>query len=116
MRGAARVTARARVKVSSAVETLASGLEIPCEVVEEYRLRDGSRRRLPAYSLRLVAFRPAADPGAGPLAAEFPLRPFQLLAGEELVEARIQVNVLPPGSVVCSSSCSRVTGSSRCSR
>ncbi len=97
-REAARVTARARVEISSTAGALVSGLEVPCEVVEEYRLRDGSRRKLPAYTLRLVAFRPLTDPGTGPLVAEFPVRPFQLLAGEELSEARIRVDVLPPGA------------------
>lgn len=97
-REAARVTARARVEISSTGGALVSGLEVPCEVVEEYRLRDGSRRKLPAYTLRLVAFRPLNDPGTGSLVAEFPVRPFQLLAGEELAEARIRVDVLPPGA------------------
>ncbi len=97
-REAARVTARARVEISSTAGALISGLEVPCEVVEEYRLRDGTRRKLPAYTLRLVAFRPLNDPGTGPLVAEFPVRPFQLLSGEELSEARIRVDVLPPGA------------------
>jgi hypothetical protein len=97
-REAARVTARARVEISSTAGALVSGLEVPCEVVEEYRLRDGSRRKLPAYTLRLIAFRPLNGPGTGPLVAEFPVRPFQLLAGEELSEARIRVDVLPPGA------------------
>lgn len=97
-REAARVTARARVEISSTAGALVSGLEVPCEVVEEYRLRDGSRRKLPAYTLRLVAFRPLNDPGTGPLVAEFPVRPFQLLPGEELSEARVRVDVLPPGA------------------
>lgn len=97
-RDAARVTARARVEFTSSAGALSSGLEIPCEIVEEYRLRDGTRRRLPAYGLRLVAQRPPGAAVAGPLVAEFPVRPFQLLAGEELSEAIVRVEVLAPAA------------------
>lgn len=93
-----RVTAVARVEFRATNGPLASGLELPCEVVEEYRLKDGRRRVLPAYTLRVVAHRPAADADGSLLVARFPVRPFQLLGGEVLSEARIRVEVLPPGA------------------
>ncbi len=94
---AAQVTAEARVLVTSQSGPLPSGLTLPATISEEYRLRDGTRRVLPAYSAVLVAYQ---HPGSvtGGLEARFALRPFQLLAGEELAEAMVRVEVLPPAS------------------
>ena len=47
-RDASRVTAEAMVELVSAEGALSSGLVVPGEVTEEYRMRDGTRRVLPA--------------------------------------------------------------------
>jgi hypothetical protein len=97
-RDESQVTAGATLELTSTAGPLTSGLPFTCEITQEYRLRDGSRRRLPSYTLRLTAHRPVEGPADGPLLAGFPLRPFQLLAGEELVEAVIRAEVLAPAA------------------
>ena len=99
-RVAEQVTTRATVRLTSRQGPLTSGQAIPCEVVEEYRLRDGTRRVLPSYGLVLVGYRETGDEVPGRLTARFPLRPFQLLDGEELLEAVVRVEVLGPGAFV----------------
>lgn len=95
---AALVTAGATVELLSSEGPLSSGLAVPCEITEEYRLRDGTRRVLPTYTLMLVGYQRPAGGSAGSLNARFALRPFQLLAGEELAEAVVKVNVLAPAA------------------
>jgi hypothetical protein len=96
-RDAGRVTAEVRVELTSTAGPLASGQTVPAEITEEYRLRNGTRRVLPAYTTVLVGYqRPAAMAGA--VQARFALRPYQLLPGEELVEAVVRVQVLPPAA------------------
>lgn len=89
-----KVTAEGVVEFVSTAGPLASGMAVPAEVVEEYRMRDGTRRVVPAYGVSLTAFREGI---AGGLTARFPLRPYQLLSGEELAEAVIRVRVHSPG-------------------
>jgi len=93
-REASRVTATATVEITSIAGPLSSGLKIPVQITEEYRLRDGSRRLLPGYTANLVAFQSPTNAVSGAVLSEFPLRPFQLLAGEELSEAVVRVEVL----------------------
>lgn len=97
-RNAAAVTAAATVEFSSPAGPVSSGLRFFCEVTQEYRLRDGSRRQLPSYTMHLTGYRPLEGPSDGPVVAGFPVRPFQLLAGEELEEAIIRVEVLAPAA------------------
>lgn len=95
-RNATQVTSVATVEFTSTAGPLSSGLQFSGQFTEEYRLRDGTRRLLPSYSRRLVARRPVDAAADGPLVAEFSVRPFQLLPGEELAEAIIRVEVLAP--------------------
>ncbi len=95
-RNATQVTSVATVEFTSTAGPLSSGLQFSGQFTEEYRLRDGTRRLLPSYSRRLVARRPVDAAANGPLVAEFSVRPFQLLPGEELAEAIIRVEVLAP--------------------
>ncbi len=97
-REAALVTATATVEFSSPAGPLSSGLKFPCQVTEEYQLRDGTRRQLPAFTVQLVGYRLPGAAADGPVVAKFPVRPFQLLAGEELAEAVIRVEVLAPAA------------------
>lgn len=97
-REASRVTATATIEITSVAGPLSSGLRIPVQITEEYRLRDGSRRLLPGYTANLVAFQSPTNAVSGAVLAEFPLRPFQLLAGEELSEAVVRVEVLAPSA------------------
>lgn len=99
-RNPALVQAEATVEFTSASATgvLSSGLTAPCEVFEEYILRDGTRRVLPSYRMTLVAYQRPAGAVTGSVTARFALRPFQLLGSDELVEVRVRVNVLKPAS------------------
>ncbi|MGV3774770.1 MAG: Ig-like domain-containing protein, partial [Verrucomicrobiales bacterium] len=92
------VRTEATVELRSTVGSLSSGLPVSCEITEEYRLKDGSRRILPAYSMVIQGFQHPSGGNPGALAAHFPLRPFQLLGGEELAEAIIRVQVIKPGA------------------
>lgn len=95
-RDASRVTAEALVELVSAEGALTSGLVVPGEVTEEYRMRDGTRRVLPAYGVALTGYQQPAGGKPGSLVARFPLRPLQLLPGEELAEAIVRMKVLAP--------------------
>jgi len=97
-REAALVTTTATVEFTSTAGPLSSGLKFPCQITEEYQLRDGTRRQLPAYTLQLVAYRQIGGVADGPVVAQFPLRPFQLLNGEELAQARVRIEVLAPAT------------------
>lgn len=95
---AERVTAQASVRFTNRVGALPSGLVFRCEVQEEYRLRDGSRRVPPRYERFIVGRRPGAGAPDGVLEAVFPLRPLLLLRGEELAEALVRVEVVGVGA------------------
>jgi hypothetical protein len=86
------------VEVASSAGPIGSGFTFPAQVTEEYRLRDGSRRQLPAYTVQLPAFRVPGRTANATTVAEFALRPFQLLAGEELADAVVRVEVLAPAA------------------
>lgn len=93
----ARVTATARVLFSSTTGSLASGTVLRGEVTEEYQLRDGTRRQPPRYENVFVAYQRPGDENPATLQATFPMRPQWLFGAEELVEARVRLDVLPPG-------------------
>lgn len=87
------VLTRGFVEFRSTAGPLPSGTAFRCDVRESYELRDGTRRVLPAYTTLIRAYRVAGADGAV-LRGEFPLRPTQLLSGERLAEARVEVDVL----------------------
>lgn len=92
-----QATGVATVVFRSSRGPLPSGAMLRCEVTEEYRMRDGTLRVLPSYSMSVAGYRrPGA--GDGSLTARFPLRPVQLLGGDALSAARVHVDVLVPGA------------------
>lgn len=93
------VTSMATVTVSNRLGNLPSGLLFRCEVTESYRLRDGGRRRTPQYEHFIVGYQRPGDSLASTVAAAFPVRPLRLLAGDDLDEALVHVDVLPPGTL-----------------
>ncbi|HEY6227252.1 MAG TPA: Ig-like domain-containing protein, partial [Verrucomicrobiae bacterium] len=96
----ALVQTEAVVELASSAGALSSGLSIPCEITEEYQLRDGTRRILPSYRMIVVGYQRPRGTNAGSLVGRFPLRPFQLLTGEKLAEAIVRVQVIRPGGFV----------------
>ncbi len=90
------VTARAEVVVTNPSGTLPSGLLLRCEVGERYQLRDGSLRVLPHYESFIVGYQRPGDATLATLHAAFPLRPVLLFGAEELEQATITVDILPP--------------------
>lgn len=90
------VLGEATVEFRSTNATLISGLSVLCDIRETYLLRDGSRRVLPRYCAHVTGFSQGGTNGV--LSAVFPLRPTQLLDGDELVEARVHVDVVSPGA------------------
>ena len=92
---ATMVTSVATVTFSTG-QPVPSGLSFPCDVSEEYVLRDGSRRVPPRHTITVTGYR-ADDTRPGSLTATFPVRPLQLLPGEQLAGATVRVDVLSPG-------------------
>ncbi|HZR16109.1 MAG TPA: Ig-like domain-containing protein, partial [Verrucomicrobiae bacterium] len=100
------VTGTATVVISNAPGPMASGLLLRGQVREAYQLRNsfaglppgalGQNRTPPQYESFIVAYQ---RPGVGnpqTLQAQFPLRPFLLFGAEELDQATVTMDVLPP--------------------
>jgi RHS repeat-associated protein len=98
------VTATAEVIISHPSNALPSGLVLRGEVIESYRLSDGTTRHPPQYENFVVGYQRPGDASVTTLQAEFPMRPIFLFGSEELEEATVKVDVLTPtpfvGSVV----------------
>lgn len=90
------VTATAEVVITKRNGSLPSGLVLRCEVTENYRLNDGTRRRPPRYENFVVGNQRPGDTSQSTLHARFPLRPLLLFGAEELTEATVKVDVLAP--------------------
>ena len=90
------VTATAEVVVTNRNGALPSGLVLRCEVTESYRLNDSTRRRPPRYESFVVGYQRPGDTNGSTLHTRFPLRPLLLFGAEELTEAKVKVDVLPP--------------------
>lgn len=90
------VTASAQVIVTNQSGPLPSGVILRCEVMENYRLRDGSRRLLPQYENFIIGYQRPGDNDLRTLQANFPLRPLLLLGSDELEAATVSVDVLNP--------------------
>ena len=90
-------TARATVQFSSSQGALPSGLVLRCDVREEYRLQDGSRRFTSPYENSLLTYQQPGDANVRTVHAAFPMRPILLFGPEELTEARVALDVLPSG-------------------
>lgn len=100
-----QVTATANVAISNQSGALPSGVWLRCDVTEDYRLRDGSRRRSPVYEHFITGYRrpaPRVNGQAAPdgiLQAIFPMQPLQLFGADALDLATVTVDVLPPGTL-----------------
>ncbi|HKS38089.1 MAG TPA: Ig-like domain-containing protein, partial [Verrucomicrobiae bacterium] len=90
------VTASAQVTFTNQSGPLPSGVILRCEVMENYRLRDGSRRLLPQYENFIIGYQRPGDNDLRTLQANFPLRPLLLLGSDELEAATVSVDVLSP--------------------
>ena len=91
------VTAKATLVLSNSV-TMPSGAALRGLVREAYQLNGGGRRTPPQYEVSLFAYhRPGATEPSN-LCSELPLRPLLLLGEEELSEATVSMDVLPPGA------------------
>jgi RHS repeat-associated protein len=95
-RVAEHVTATASVLVTNSTGLLPSGLTLRSEVTEDYRLQDSSTRFMALYETFITAYRRPADTTPRALNATFPMRPLLLFGGDELAEATVRVDVLPP--------------------
>ncbi len=93
------VTTVGEVTFQNPAGALPSGTVLLCEISEEYRLRDGTRRVTPRYQKFVTGYQRPGLPTAGSLTATFPLRPLLLFPGDELDEAVVQVEVLPDGAI-----------------
>ena len=91
------VTALATVQVMSSQAATPSGLILRCDVREDYKLQDGSRRFTPPYENFFVGYQLPGDLISRTVHGTFPLRPVVLFGSDELAEARITVDVLPSG-------------------
>jgi pimeloyl-ACP methyl ester carboxylesterase len=100
------VTATASVVVSNPAGPLPSGLVLQAEVRERYDLWRGdsalppaglgSTRQPPQYESFLVGYQRPGDDAAATLTATFPMRPLLLFGSEELEQASVKVDLLPP--------------------
>jgi len=95
-RTAGEVTAAASVLITNVTGLLPSGLTLRVEVTEDYRLQDASKRFLAVYETFITAYRQPAGTGPRVLAAAFPVRPQLLFGSDELAEATVRMEVLPP--------------------
>lgn len=89
------VTATAAVILSHPSDALPSGVVLRGEVIENYRLSDGTRHP-PQYENFVIGYQRPGDASASTLQAEFPMRPVFLFGSEELEEATVKVDVLTP--------------------
>lgn len=92
------VTGVADVVISSDTQILPSGVVLRCEVQESYRLRDQTQRKIPQYESFIIGYQRPGDSDPKTLHARFPLRPTLLFGAEELNEATVHVDVVPPGA------------------
>jgi RHS repeat-associated protein len=95
-RVADHVTATASVLVTNSTGVLPSGLTLRTEVTEDYRLQDSSTRFMALYETFITAYRRPVDTAPRALNATFPMRPLLIFGGDELAEATVRVDVLPP--------------------
>ena len=106
------VTGAASVVITNQTGNMPSGVLLRCEVAEEYRLRDGTRRVTPQYENSITAYQRPGDNNLTTLQASFPMRPLRLFGAEELDKATVTVDVLAPvafGGGVLDSSGGQVT-------
>ncbi|HKS36826.1 MAG TPA: Ig-like domain-containing protein, partial [Verrucomicrobiae bacterium] len=91
------VTATAEVIISHPSNALLpSGLVLRGEVLENYRLSEGTSRHPPQYENFVIGYQRPGDASASTLQAEFPMRPIFLFGSEELEEATVKMEVLTP--------------------
>lgn len=90
------VTAQAELLFTNASGPLPSGFQFFCDITEVYQLRNGSRRLLPGRDGFFIAYQRGPLSSPGMLQASVPIRPSLLLAGDELSEAVLRVDVLTP--------------------
>jgi RHS repeat-associated protein len=87
------MTATGKV-VFSAPRELASGSWFRTEIEESHQLTTGKTRRSPLHDTSFFAYQRPGDSDARTLHASFPLRPFRLLAPDQVDVARVKVDIL----------------------
>jgi RHS repeat-associated protein len=87
------MTATGKV-VFSAPRELASGSWFRTEIEESHQLTTGKTRRSPLHDTSFFAYQRPGDSDARTLHAYFPLRPFRLLAPDQVDVARVKVDIL----------------------
>jgi RHS repeat-associated protein len=87
------MTATGKV-VFSAPRELASGAWFRTEIEESHQLTTGKTRRSPLHDTSFFAYQRPGDADAKTLHASFPLRPFRLLAPDQVEVARVKVDIL----------------------
>lgn len=90
------VTAQAEVSFTNSNGPLPSGLLLQTRIIETYEMADGSFRHTPEYENHIVAYQRPGDSDPATLVARFPMRPLLLLGSEELAQATVHVDVMPP--------------------
>ena len=90
------VTAQAEVVFTNSQGALPSGLLLQTRVSETYEMADGALRYTPPYENHIIAYQRPGDADPSTLVSRFPMRPLLLLGSEELAQANVHVDVLPP--------------------
>src|SRR5690606_27877466 len=72
------VTGTAFVTVTNSSGALPSGTVLPCDVREDYRMADGTRRLTPRYDQFIVGYQRPGDEASNTVEAVFPIRPLVL--------------------------------------
>ncbi|MDW8382032.1 MAG: Ig-like domain-containing protein [Verrucomicrobiota bacterium] len=92
------VTARAVVNLTNRAGPLPSGVELQADLTETYQLNNGTRRFPPRYEAFLTGYQRPGDADPATVQAAFSLRPLLLFGHEELTEATVRVDLLPPAA------------------
>ena len=82
----ALVTGLAEVVITNLNGPVPSGLVLPGEVSETYKLRSGEERRIPRYRTHTIFYQAPGDADGATLHSRFPVRPSFLFSSEELEE------------------------------
>ena len=88
------VTGIAEVIITNLNGAIPSGLVLPGEVSEIYKLRSGEERRLPRYRTHTVFYQSPGDADPSTASSRFPVRPKLLLGPDQIEEGLVQIDIL----------------------
>lgn len=88
------VTGTAEVIITNPNGVIPSGVVLPVEVLESYKLRAGTEWSLPRYQGHIVFYQRPGDGDEKTARSSFGVRPTLLFGSETLGEAKVQLDVL----------------------